>query len=151
MQPNELDNLKVMVGSVMSENLALKERVSLLEKRTKVRAVSLVTIAIVLFINIYLLQSKQTFSGRWMAVNDRNGHISAWLDDTGLQFKDQQGRVRAKLGLFPGGDPFLQMFSEDGVMRAQLFIYPPDKAGYLMLWGKDGKGVRYPPSTVPEK
>ena len=59
----------------MSENLALKERVSQLEKGSKGRSIGLIAVAMVLCLNIYLLYSKQTFSGRWMAINDRNGHI----------------------------------------------------------------------------
>lgn len=153
MTPDEFEKFKVAVASMELENSTLKERIAALEKRMRPNRWLLGLVLLILVCTFAFLRwpTIQTFSGRWMATNDRDGHIGAWLDDTGLRFMDKQGRVRAKFGLFPGGSPFLQMFSEDGVMRAQLFIYPPDKAGYLMLWGKDGKGVRYPASLLPEK
>jgi|GEM_PF-2635112 len=149
MENNELLELRGMVGTIAIENAELKKRIAVLEKNNRQRVYARLGFVLAACILAFAwFQLKHTFSGRWIEVHDRDAHISAWLDDTGLQFKDKQGRVRAKLGLFPEGSPFLQMFSEAGTMKAQLFIYPPDDAGYLMLWGKDGKGMRYPASTL---
>lgn len=138
------------LATIAMENAALKERVTVLEQadRRKRWAGGAVVLA---FSTVVLSQYfiHQTFSGRWWAINDRQGHISAWFDDTGLQLKDAKGVVRAKLGLsIPGGAPILQFFDERNQVRAQLFQYT-DGSAYLMLWDKDGKGVRYPPSATP--
>lgn len=143
-------DFQVQLATIAMENAALKERVAVLEQadRRKRWAGGAVVLA---FSTVVLSQYfiRQTFSGRWWAIHDRQGHISAWFDDTGLQLKDAKGVVRAKLGLsIPGGAPILQFFDERNQVRAQLFQYT-DGSAYLMLWDKDGKGVRYPPSATP--
>ena len=143
-------DFQVQLATNAMENAALKERVAVLEQadRRKRWAGGAVVLA---FSTVVLSQYfiHQTFSGRWWAIHDRQGHISAWFDDTGLQLKDAKGVVRAKLGLsIPGGAPILQFFDERNQVRAQLFQYT-DGSAYLMLWDKDGKGVRYPPSATP--
>lgn len=142
------------LATVAMENAALKERVAALEQAgdrnkrwSKARILGLVFMFVPLAGSQYFLS--QTFSGRWWSIHDRQDRISAWFDDTGLQLKDSKGTVRAKLGLSPGdGAPILQFFDERNQVRARLFQYT-DGSAYLMLWDKDGKGVRYPPSTTP--
>jgi len=139
--------------TIAMENAALKERVVALEQADRrkrwswSRSIIVVLALSTLALSQYFI--RQTYSGRWWAINDRQGRISAWFDDTGLQLKDAKGVVRAKLGLsIPGGAPILQFFDERNQVRAQLFQYT-DGSAYLMLWDKDGKGVRYPPSATP--
>lgn len=149
----ELAELKQQVATASIENISLKERVDILEKKTNGTLRSIIAFGAMLA--VYMTGSyffmHSTFSGRWISTHDREGHIGAWLDDTGLELKDVNGNERAKLGLFPEGSPFLQFFDEQHNMRAQLFLYKDGGGtdGYLMLWDKNGKGVRYPPPEKP--
>ncbi len=139
------------LATIAMENAALKERVAVLEQADRRKRWPGVVAVVLVFSTVVITQYfiRQTFSGRWWAINDRQRHISAWFDDTGLQLKDAKGVVRAKLGLsIPGGEPILQFFDERNQVRTQLFQYT-DGSAYLMLWDKDGKGVRYPPSATP--
>jgi hypothetical protein len=114
MESHELLELRSSVGSIVNENAQLKERISVLEKKNRQSGWIRLLFAIAACCFIFAwTQFGHTFSGVWMGIRDHDGHISAWLDDSGLQLKDKQGRVRAKLGLFEGGAPFFQMFSED--------------------------------------
>ena len=137
------------LATIAMENAALKERLVALEQADRRKRWSGV-VAVLVFSTIVISQYfiHQTFSGRWWEIHDRQNRMSAWFDDTGLKLKDVKGVVRAKLGLSLDGAPILQFFDERNQVRAQLFQYT-DGSAYLMLWDKDGKGVRYPPSATP--
>lgn len=131
-----------------TDNISLEKRLRSLEEANKRhRRATLILSLVVLGFAIFALQSK-TFSGRWLAIHDRQDHISAWWDDEGLELHDASGTVRAKLSLAPDGSPYLQFFDRLHRLRSQLFLYT-DGAGYLMLWDKNGKGTRFPPSNTP--
>ena len=143
-------DLQEQLATIAMENIALKERLAVLEQADRGRRWSWVALMVLLatFALTHYF-SRQTFSGRWWDIHDRQGHIRAWFDDTGLQLKDANGVVRARLGLSElGGAPILQFFDERSQLRTQLFQHP-DGSAFLMLWDKDGKGVRYPPSATP--
>lgn len=130
-------------------DLSVEERVQTLEQANKGhrRATLILAIMFLMSIVFNVLQSK-TFSGRWMAIHDKQDRISAWWDDGGLELHDKTGTVRAKLGLFSDGSPYLQLYDGQHHLRSQLFLYGGD-TGYLMLWDKHGKGTRFPPSKSP--
>lgn len=142
--------LQGQIAAAEVANAALRERVAALEKAHRQQRLSIFTLFMILIGALLLSQSssQQVFSGRWWAIHDKQKHITAWFDDDGLQLKDAKGTVRVKLGLSPSGAPTLQFFDEQSHVRAQLFQYT-DGSAYLMLWDKDGKGVRYPPSATP--
>jgi len=167
MTPRELEELKNQIATVSVENISLKERVDVLEKATRGQRRATIILCVMAFFAVlgYALGGK-TFSGRWLAVHDKEGHIRAWLDDSGLELKDAKGNVRAKLddggltlkdakgnvraaiAVGPEGWPMLQVSDEQHKAHAELFLFPADGGAYLMIWDKDGKGHRYPPSKT---
>ena len=146
----EVEELKEKLALISAENNNIREQMSSLQTTVKGTRTSLFKILIFLSITIlfWSIIGKKTFSGRWFAVQDREEKIRGWWDEDGLELKDKIGVVRAKLGLFPDGSPYVQLFDQKHQLRSQLFVYP-DGSGYLMLWDKYGKGVRFPPSNAP--
>jgi hypothetical protein len=169
MTPQELEELKKQIATVSAENISLKERVDVLEQATRRRRWSRIILGVMVFSAVlgYAFVAGKTFSGRWLAVHDEEGHIRAWLDDSGLELKDAEGNVRAKLddggltlkdakgnvraalAVGPDGWPMLQVSDGEHKAHAELFLFPGDGGAYLMIWDKDGKGHRYPPSKTP--
>jgi hypothetical protein len=174
MTSHESTELKQLIAATAAENMALKERVEVLEKKSRTGRYSLFILSLLFLFAVYMdTFFHTTFSGRWIAVHDREQHLRAWFDDEGLQLKDANGKERAKLGLSSNGAPYLhffdeqhhiraqlyvdqdhgglQFFDEKPEVRAQLFMYPENggTSGYLMLHDKQGKGVRYPPPEKP--
>ncbi|MBI1215880.1 MAG: hypothetical protein GC185_08690 [Alphaproteobacteria bacterium] len=118
--------------------------------RLKRALVKISAIFLLLFAANVFLFSK-TASVRWIAINDRQGHIAGWWDAEGIRIKDAQGRDRLKIGMV-GSQPEVQLFDAQGKIKAQVFVYGEDKKpgeGYVMLWDKNGKGVRVPAPDKP--
>lgn len=145
---HEIKVLETKFAEISSEHAIVRQKMAALEKagRAHRRATLILSGLLIFSVALGLLTSK-TFSGRWLAVHDKQDHISAWWDDSGLELHDAGGVVRAKLGLLPDGSPYLQFFDKHHRLRSQLFLY--DGNGYLMLWDKAGKGVRVPPGAAP--
>lgn len=144
----DIAKLEKKLAEITAENIATREKLAALEKSNQGHwRAMLILLGLFVFYTVIGLLSGKTFSGRWLAVHDRQDHIRAWWDDTGLELHDADGVVRAKLGLFPDGAPYLQFFDQRHRLRSQLFLH--DDNGYLMLWDKNDKGVRVPPSAKP--
>ena len=93
MTPQESEELKKQIATVSVENISLKERVDVLEQATRRRRWSTIILGVMVFSAVlgYAFVASKTFSGRWLAVHDKEGHIRAWLDDSGLELKDAEG------------------------------------------------------------
>ena len=145
---DKLDEFENRLTTLVKENGDLKEKLILLNRRVNATRLSLLFILLMGFSYVFFQYTQKTFLVRWLAVNDKEGKMRGWWDQDGFEMTDKTGVVRAKLSLSLDGSPYLQFYNQKHEVRTQLFVYP-DGSGYLMLWDKDGKGVRYPPSNVP--
>lgn len=114
----------------------LYDRVEALEQQNRgrgfFRTILLGLLALILATQAFVFFRPQSTGGplevQSLMVRDQRGTIRAWLGERSgklaLDLKDQQGKLRAALGLGTDGSPALVLYDEKQRVRAELQLWP---------------------------